>query len=257
VGLVTSRQQKTDGFHHVLVHKIIVESSYVSNKTSEIGYSFPLYTYTVDSGNLLEDQTIRTPNLNKEILTKISYHLKLDFSDANQDITQSRKDIDDNTFAPIDILDYIYALLHCPSYREKYKEFLKTDFPRVPYPDDKDMFWKLVELGSKLRKLHLMEHPILDNKTITFPISGNNCIEKIEYKDMKVYINSNQYFGNVPKTAWEFYIGGYQPAQKWLKDRKTRTLTFDDITHYQKIIIALTETDKVMKEIDELYGKKV
>ena len=78
-------------------------------------------------------------------------------------------------------------------------------------------------------------------------------VEKPIYMDGKVYINKDQYFGNVPEVAWNFYIGGYQPAQKWLKDRKTRTLSLDDLRHYAKIIIALTETDRLMKQIDELF----
>ena len=156
-----------------------------------------------------------------------------------------------NTFAPIDLLDYIYAVLHSPAYREKYKEFLKIDFPRVPYPNIKS-FWKLVELGKKIREIHLLESPVVEDYITKYPIGGNNIVEKVSYKDGNVYINSEQFFEGVPEVAWNFYIGGYQPAQKWLKDRKDRELNFDDIMHYQKIIVALTETDKLMKEIDKI-----
>ena len=156
------------------------------------------------------------------------------------------------TFAPIDILDYIYAVLHSPSYREKYKEFLKIDFPRVPYPDNKNRFWQFVKLGGELRTIHLLENPIVENYITSYPVSGDNKVEKPEYKENKVYINKDQYFENVPLVAWEFYIGGYQPAQKWLKDRKGRELSFEDILHYQKVIVALFETDKIMKEIDSI-----
>ncbi|HPS31618.1 MAG TPA: DNA methyltransferase, partial [bacterium] len=154
--------------------------------------------------------------------------------------------------APIDLLDYIYAVLHSPSYRDKYKEFLKIDFPRIPYPENAETFWKLVSKGGELRQIHLMESPILDDNNYYFPVEGNNEVEKPEYTGGKVYINKEQYFENVPEISWNFYIGGYQPAQKWLKDRKGRTLTFDDIQHYQKIIKALLETDRIMKEIDSL-----
>ena len=158
----------------------------------------------------------------------------------------------DGNFAPIDILDYIYAVLHSPTYREKYKEFLKIDFPRVPYPKGQETFWKLVELGSQIRKIHLLESPIVEKYITQYPIDGDNVVGKLKYENGNVYINETQYFANVPQTAWEFYIGGYQPAQKWLKDRKDRTLDFEDILHYQKIIVALTETDRLMKEIDKM-----
>lgn len=161
-----------------------------------------------------------------------------------------------NTFAPIDILDYIYAVLHSPSYREKYKEFLKIDFPRVPYPKYKDTFWQLVKLGGELRQIHLLESPKVEQYITQYPIDGNNEVGKPKYKDGKVFINDTQYFDNVPQVAWAFYIGGYQPAQKWLKDRKNRKLAFDDILHYQKIIVALSETDRLMKEIDKIEFKK-
>lgn len=175
-------------------------------------------------------------------------------------------------FAPIDILDYIYAVLHSPTYREKYKEFLKIDFPRVPYPKDKKTFWKLVELGAELRQIHLLESDVVENYITQYPIDGDNVVVKPRFaiaNEMKqyleenetasylavtgnVYINDSQYFANVPEVAWNFYIGGYQPAQKWLKDRKDRTLDVDDILHYQKIIVALFETDRLMKEIDKI-----
>jgi predicted helicase len=154
------------------------------------------------------------------------------------------------TFAPIDLLDYIYAVLHSPTYREKYKEFLKIDFPRVPHPKDAATFWELVKLGGEIRQIHLLESPIVEKYITQYPEDGDNVVTKPKYQDGKVYINDTQYFDNVPQRAWEFYIGGYQPAQKWLKDRKARTLEFDDILHYQKIIVALSETDRLMKAID-------
>ena len=157
-----------------------------------------------------------------------------------------------NTFAPIDLLDYIYAILHSPTYRETYKEFLKIDFPRVPYPTDVKQFWQLVALGSELRQLHLLEGAAINQLITSYPESGNNLVGKPRYDDDKVYINDAQHFAGVPKLAWEFYIGGYQPAQKWLKDRKGRTLNFEDILHYQKIIKSLVETDRLMQAIDQL-----
>jgi predicted helicase len=152
--------------------------------------------------------------------------------------------------SPEDIFDYIYAVLHSTNYREKYKEFLKIDFPRVPYPKGTKTFNKMVAFGTELRSLHLLESPKVNQFITTYPIACSDTVEKLAYKNGKVFINAEQYFGNVPEVAWNFYIGGYQPAQKWLKDRKGRTLTNTDIEHYQKIIIALAETNRIMKEID-------
>lgn len=155
------------------------------------------------------------------------------------------------TYAPEDILDYIYATLHSPTYRETYKEFLKIDFPRIPVVVNDTEFIRLVALGRELRELHLMKTSVVDEYTTTFPVQGNNEMEKLKYEDEKVWINTTQYFGNVPEIAWNFYIGGYQPAQKWLKDRKGRELSDDDLDHYQKIIKILCETDRIMKQIDQ------
>ena len=206
---------------------------------------FPLYLYPDNSGQQTIEQTIeRQPNLNIEIVNQIASKIGLTFTNEKQNT--------ENTFAPIDIVDYIYAVLHSPTYREKYKEFLKIDFPRVPYPKDLDTFWQLVKLGGEIRQIHLLESPKVEQYITQYPIDGDNEVGKTKYQDGKVYINDSQYFDNVPQVAWEFYIGGYQPAQKWLKDRKDRKLEFDDILHYQKIIVALSETDRLMKEIDKI-----
>ena len=208
----------------------------------------------------------RIPNLNKEIVNNISVQLGVTFTEE--------KENKENTFSPIDILDYIYAVLHSPIYRKKYKEFLKEDFPKLPYPKDSETFWRLVKLGGEIRQIHLLESPKVEDYITTYPKDGDNTITtypkdgdntittKVAKKDWelfdeekqlgRIWINDEQYFDNIPLTAWEFYIGGYQPAQKWLKDRKERTLEFDDILHYQKIIVALSETDKLMKEIDKI-----
>lgn len=204
---------------------------------------FPLYLYHKDGS--------KSPNLKREIVDTIEQVV----GDAT----------------PEDIFDYVYAALHSPSYHNKYKEFLKIDFPHVPYPKDAAFFRRLVALGKELRELHLLESPKINKFITTYPESGNNLIEKVDYGSLvqvgkknaegrydykevfgRVYINGDQYFGKVPDIAWNFWIGGYQPAQKWLKDRKGRTLTNEDIEHYQKIIVVLTETDRVMKQIDKI-----
>ncbi|ARS36590.1 type ISP restriction/modification enzyme [Pontibacter actiniarum] len=209
------------------------------------GTVFPLYIYPNNTLQVTtEPALLRVPNLNKEIVQNLQEKLSLKFT--------SEKENTPSTFSPVDILDYIYAVLHSPSYREKYKEFLKIDFPRVPYPTDVEEFRSLVELGSKLRQIHLLESPIVDNYITQYPEDGSNVVEKPKYDNGNVYISDTQYFANVPLVAWEFYIGGYQPAQKWLKDRKGRQLSFDDIMHYQKIIVALNETDRLMQEVDKV-----
>ena len=191
----------------------------------------------------------RKPNLDMDIVKTIAHGLNLRFT--------PEKEEDSGTFAPIDLLDYIYAVLHSPSYRESYKEFLKVDFPRIPYPGDVNQFRELGALGGKLRALHLLESPTLGTHITTYPVPGDNMVVKPEYEiTNKVHINKTQYFAGVPKTAWNFYIGGYQPAQKWLKDRKRKSLTNEDITHYQRIIVALMETDRLMQEIDTVIKVK-
>ena len=238
VGLMVCRQQKTKGFHHCFIHDNIAESSLVSNNTSEIGYVFPLYLYPDES---ILQNTSRSPNLNKEIIERIAQTIKLEF--------ETEKSGNAKKFAPIDVLDYIYAVLHSPSYRGKYKEFLKVDFPRVPYPDDAKRFWKLVKLGERLRRLHLMVDVVPQKGLAVYDVSGSNVVEKFDHVNGKVYINNTQYFGKVPSEVWDFYIGGYQPAQKWLKDRKGRTLSFEDVQHYQKIVTVLRETMAILKEM--------
>lgn len=203
---------------------------------------FPLYLYPENTQQTTTEALTRTPNLNPKIVQDIASKMGLRFT--------PEKESDPGTFAPIDLLDYIYAVLHSPSYRETYKEFLKIDFPRVPYPEDANEFWRLVALGGQLRSIHLLESPAVEQFITKYPVGGHNTVEKPVYKDGRVYINDDQYFDNVPQTAWEFYIGGYQPAQKWLKDRKGRTLSLDDVFHYQKIIVALDRTKALMEEID-------
>lgn len=208
-------------------------------------YLAPLYLYPeTNVRQTIAQITTRTPNLNAEIIKKVEEQLGLTFT--------YEKETTKNTFAPIDILDYIYAVLHSPTYRDKYKEFLKIDFPRIPYPKDKDTFWQLVNLGGQIRQIHLLESPTVEKYITQYPKDGNNIVTKPKYQDNKVYINDTQYFNHVPQIAWEFYIGGYQPAQKWLKDRKDRKLEFEDILHYQKIIVALFETNRLMLEIDKI-----
>lgn len=148
-------------------------------------------------------------------------------------------------------------MLHCPTYRERYREMLRIDFPRIPYPTDTALFHALAAKGTELRRLHLMEDADRWTLTTTYPASGNDTVDAVSWDDGRVIINAGQWFGNVSQEAWEMYIGGYQPAQKWLKDRRGRRLTFDDILHYRRIIAALDGTRRVMDEIDGLWKREV
>jgi len=246
LGLCLCKQYKVgNNYQHVLITDGIIESGFVSNKTAEITSVFPLYLYP-EPGSI---DSSRRPNLDERIWAQINAAIGKDTT-------------------PEDIFDYIYGVLHSPAYRARFKEFLKVDFPRIPYPKGQTEFEHFRSFGNRLRELHLM-HSVPESP-VTFPESGSMSVEKVEFTSSaapgvsaadtapiapelnagRVYINATQYFANVPRTAWEFYIGGYQPAQKWLKDRKGRTLSFDDISHYGKIISVLTETARLMTEID-------
>lgn len=237
------------GVRNDLTSKVFITQNYSDKSTVSTldnCYVFPLYLYP-EQADLLGDNK-RIPNLDPKIVEKFAKAIKLVFEPEKSDSADH--------FAPIDLLDYIYAVLHSPAYREKYKEFLKIDFPRVPYPASAEEFRRLATLGSEVRRVHLMEHPELSTLITTYPVGGSNIVEKPRWEvnpdseTGKVWMNAEQYFDGVPLVAWQFYIGGYQPAQKWLKDRNGRTLTFDDIMHYQRIIKALTMTGKKMSKID-------
>lgn len=245
ISIVCSRQA-ANGFKHILVSNSISDLNLTGSAGKYgSGTVFPLYRYSSNKeGQMqLEEAETRRPNLQMKIVNQIEEGLGLCLT--------PEKTAKTGTFAPIDILDYIYAVLHSPTYRETYKEFLKIDFPRVPYPQKEGSFWELVRLGGELRALHLLESEKVEDYITVYLQDGDNVVrETPKYKDGNVYINDTQYFEGVPEVAWNFYIGGYQPAQKWLKDRKDRTLDIDDLLHYQKIIVALCETDRIMQEID-------
>ncbi len=213
-----------DGLFKILVTTGITDKTLLSSKDNT--NVFPLYMYKENMG-----VEVRIINFDTKILSQIEQSLG-------------------EKIEPQELFDYIYAVLHSPSYRERYKEFLKIDFPRIPYPTDANEYHRLAALGAELRKLHLMEG-IPNNTGIVFPKVGSMQVDCLRWEQNRVYINSEQYFENVPESAWTFYIGGYQPAQKWLKDRKGMPLEFKDVKHYQSIIYVLQQTDKLMKEIDK------
>jgi len=218
INLIVASKNRQISLGYIFVSRDLVDR-HILDSAADSTSIFPLYTYFHDE---------KQSNLNPEIVRNIEQKI--------------------GSITPESIFDYIYGVLHSPSYRKKYREFLKIDFPRIPYPKDKADFEHYRKYGEQLRKLHLMQE--IPESNVRFPINGTQIIEKIKYENARVYINKEQYFDNVPQTAWEFFIGGYQPAQKYLKDRRDRTLSHEEILHYEKIIAILLETDKIMKEID-------
>jgi predicted helicase len=242
LGLLVTRQTRDQW--DILATRLIV--GHKSLSAYDITSLVPLYIYPAKGEMQLEGRQ-RYSNLNSDFIKDLSDKLGLTFiEDGKGDLTE--------TFGPEDIFNYAYAVFHSPTYRTRYAEFLKIDFPHLPLTSDKELFKTLAEKGSELISLHLMESPASNNLITKYPITGSNTVETVAYSenDQRVNINKMQYFEGVPPEAWEFHIGGYQVCQKWLKDRKGRTLTYDELTHYQKIIVALKETIRLMAEIDRL-----
>lgn len=232
IGLLTSKGVKDRDFAHAFVTQGISEAIFLSGTTGSNAMNFPLYLYPAPEDL---DQTRRV-NFNPALYEK----LQALATDAQR-----------GTPDEVAVFDYIYGILHTPGYRQKYAEFLKTDFPRIPWPETSAAFWANADLGGELRRLHLMEAAAVGTPMYPFTGEGDSTVDKPRFADGKVWINANQGFENVPELAWNFYIGGYQPAQKWLKDRKGRTLNFDDIKHYQKIIKVLVETNRLMELLED------
>lgn len=267
VGLLASRMTKGKDFAHCFVTSIISEAIFLSSITGTNAFNMPLYIYH-DAQPVGLDQaasgTTREPNLSAEVVAKMAARLELEFAaeatDAGGDeIVNTPGTQRGQQFAPLDVLDYVYALLHSPAYRQEFGEALKIDYPHLPLPDTRDRFWKLVGLGGELRQVHLLLSPRVDAVVTSYPVDGDNVItRKIGKADWKltgaatgqIWINKQQYFDEVPLVAWELWIGGYQPAQKWLKMRVGQELTVDDIMHYQRVITALNLTHQLMQQID-------
>jgi len=240
MALITTRQVTGSSWQHALIAKNIIESCYVSNKTREIGYLIPLYIYP-SNRDLLDDDAKsenKQPNINHKIINTLT-------EAYNREPT------------PEEILYYIYSVLYSNVYRTKYSEFLRMDFPRIPFTKDYALFIKMGIYGKMLIDLHLLESSELDNPIARFQGEGEGNIQKLRYDDEKghVYINADQYFEGVTKEIWEYQIGGYLVCQKWLKDRKNRieALFNDEIKQYCKIVTALQKTMEIQKLIDDVY----
>lgn len=270
LGLTFMRQVVLDDeYSHFGVSSSIVgaRAFYSSRGVANLA---PLYIYPSEQeiAQGLYEAGERQPNLAPEFTQDLEQRLGLNF------ISDGRGDME-KTFGPEDVLHYIYAIFHSPAYRERYDQFLRVDFPRVPLPGNPDIFRQLAELGGRLTDVHLMNSTKPDSPQVGFPISGDNVIEAAHPKYYapgdsapgaespldagRVYIGKNnrrakkrgQYFDGISPDVWEFRIGGYQPMHKWLQERKGRTLTFDDIDTYRRIAASIQETIALMQEVDE------
>jgi len=263
LGLITMRQTVGGEYSYFGVSKYpnCHGTFYLGNKGQD--YLFPLYLYPEEKKSHIDKNTgkeegiqdvmaiqeKREPNLYPEFIKNFSENLRLEFiEDGGGDLEQ--------TFGPEDVFNYAYAVFYSLTYRTRYAEFLKINFPRLPLTSDKELFKALAARGAELVSLHLMESPALDSYVTSFPIIGSRAVEKVRYIEttQRVYINDSQYFGGVPQEVWEFEVGGYRVCEKWLKDRQKagRKLSGDEINHYQKIIVVLKETMRLMAEIDDL-----
>jgi predicted helicase len=251
LALATTRSIEIQrGFEHVFCTKTVMDRHAVSLK--EINYMFPLYLYQSEKRTLFDSESKedKRTNLSAEFVAYLSRQIDMSpIPDSKGNLTK--------TFGQEDIFNFLYAVLHSPYYRIRYAEFLKMDFPRVPVTSDKNLFRSLCALGERLVLLHLMEKQ--GPRKTSYPISGDNIVERVRYTEPgqggdqgRIWINREQYFESVPPEIWDFHLGGYQVCQKWLKDRKGRKLTYDDLTHYQEIVSALSETNRIMSEIDEV-----
>jgi len=260
------RSVRSKSWKHAFIGINITAKEYVSSLDN--CYIFPFYIYREENSNELFDSVSffpwepdpmfdgRVPNLKPGFISNIESKLGLAFDPH----MVGRDHAIESTFGPEDILAYIYAIFHSPTYRQRYAEFLKIDFPRVPLTSDADLFRTLVTLGRELIALHLMKSPQLHERMTHFPIPGDNTVAPrggypkytppAEDQSGQVYINRDQYFAGVPQEVWEFEIGGYQVLHKWLKDRRGRALNYEDQMHYQQIVVALLETIRLMAEID-------
>ena len=241
IGLIAPKNCKgKDGFEHGLVSNQIIDVATGDAYSGSGTYFFPLWVYGTKGAR---------PNFMDSVVKAFAEKIGMTF------IAEEKQG--ESTVSPSQIFNYIYAILHSPEYRRKFAELLKIDFPRIPYPRDAAYFRRLSAIGGELRETHLLRSGGIQNAQFNFPEAGTNEIVKPRFADDKdnsamgrVFINGGQYFGGVLREAWDFCIGGYYPAQKWLKDRRGRKLANADIRHYCRILAALARTAELMREID-------
>ncbi len=267
LGLITSRDIEAERmWDQSLVTRKVISLHTLSIK--EGNYLFPLYLYPDKDGNTLKlemhvwppGKDGRVPNFSKTVISKVESKLGLVFSPSPAVLAgegRGEGKIERGKgkfFTPEDLFHYIYAVLHSRTYRTRYADFLKYDFPRIPFTSNVATFRKLAQKGEELASLHLLESKELDNTIASYPISGDDKVEKVRYDEAnsRVFINDKQYFDCIPQNVWGFMVGGYQVAEKWLKDRKGRVLDHSDRVTYAKIVTALSKTIAVMDEIDKI-----
>ena len=250
VCLLVTKIVTTHPFQHAFVSEIFPDVIFLSNRGSTNAYIFPLYLYNTSTYAPKKEET-KSSYKNLMLFDKP----KEKESNIKTEIIEKLSKAYKKKIAPEEIFYYIYTVLYSNVYRKKYNEFLKIDFPKIPFTDDIKLFNKVSKLGKELADLHLLKSKKLENnKSVKFPAVGDNKAEKREYKNNKIYINDKQYFTGITPEVWNYHIGGYQVLDKWLKDRKEKNLSREEVDHYLKIITALKLTIKFQKEIDELYG---
>jgi Type ISP C-terminal specificity domain len=235
VALSTTRSTEIkSGWEHVFCANALIQHHTVSLK--EVNYLFPIYRPSKGTGNLFG----RTANLTDEFISELERILDLEFR------SEDRGDLK-RTIGAEDVLGYIYAILHSTTYRQRYRQFLKNDFPRVPLVKDAQKFGRLCGLGRKLIDAHLLRK--VPEELPDYPIEGSDRVERVEFREHRVYINDAQLFEPVTPEVWKYRIGGYQVAERWLKDRIGRKLSFDDLEHYRQVVGALRLTIKIQDDI--------
>ncbi len=244
LALIATRQASVDfGYSHVLASKSAVDNRCVYSSRGIMSL-MPLYLYpAADRSDLFAHLELsdRQPNLNPDLVAAIT--------DA-----YARGPL------PEDIYHYVYAILHAPVYREKYAEFLRREFPRVPFTRDRELFDGIASLGARLTELHLLKSPELDPPTCRFDGEGDMIVARTKAKGFRydaeaqrMYVNKTQYFAPIPENVYQYRIGGYQVCDKWLKDRKERRLKLEDIQTYCRIVTAIGHTIRIQEQLDDLY----
>lgn len=248
LGLIVNKKFVGDDFSHVGVSPtpICHGTFYLGNRGQD--FLCPLYLYPAGA----ELDSAKRLNFAPKLYATLCKAAGIDPTDQAGPGDDFRAPTGEARPSEVKVFDYIYGVLHSPAYRETFAEFLKIDFPRIPYPPSPEVFRHVSEKGEQLRRLHLMEPAAIGDAPYPYMGEGDDVVatKYPKYEGGKVHINKDQYFAGVPEIAWNFYIGGYQPAQKWLKDRRGRALSYDDIGHYQKIVKILIETDRIMREIE-------
>jgi predicted helicase len=245
LALNVCRQTKAPRWQHALVSDTPAPAVFVELKDGSNVFPLYLYPESKEQHNLISSE--RRTNFSEKFITDLTQKLKLEWKDSEGG--DLRK-----TVGPEDVFAYFYAVLNAPSYRSRYSDFLKRDFPHLPLTPNLKVFADLAGKGRDLIAVHLMQTPSLDQFITGFPIKGDNVVEKAVYTPVneRVWVNPQQYFEGVPQTIWETLTGGYQVCEKWLKDRKGRKLSYDDLEHWQRIVVAIQETTRLNAEIDAL-----